>query len=104
MTVGRTLGFVLIVLLASGRATAIAPSPASAAVPGRLVIKYRASVDACVHCLLARGIPFAQITGRDSLDRLDRELGVRGARPLFFHRHGLDARAASDAWTERLAA
>ena len=34
--------------------------------PGRLVVKYRSRVDACAHCLLARGIPFSTVTGTDS--------------------------------------
>ena len=62
----------------------LGPAPAR---PGRLLVKYRARVSACAHCLLAQGIPFASVTGTDSLDRLNRQLGVRAARALFFDGH-----------------
>jgi subtilisin family serine protease len=71
--------------------------------PARLVVKYRPTVAACAHCLLARGASFASVTGRDSLDRLHRDLGVRAARALFFERHALVGAAASDAFHGRLA-
>ncbi len=56
--------------------------------PRRLIVKYRPRVSACAHCLLAARLPFATVTGSDSLDRLNRELHVRGARALFFEQHG----------------
>jgi subtilisin family serine protease len=56
--------------------------------PGRIIVKYRPTIGSCVHCLLAQGVPFATVTGSDSLDRLHRRLGVRGARPLFIEQHG----------------
>jgi subtilisin family serine protease len=58
----------------------LTPRPAA---PGRIIVKYRPSVSACAHCLLAHGVPFANVTGRDSLDRLNADLGVRRARALF---------------------
>src|SRR5262245_59162605 len=70
-------------------------------VPGRLVVKYRPSVDACVHCLVAHGASFASVTGRRSLDDLHRELGVRGARALFLDHHTLSTGRAA-AWASRL--
>ncbi|MGH7893225.1 MAG: S8 family serine peptidase, partial [Candidatus Binatia bacterium] len=73
------------------------------AAPARLVVKYRPSVDACVHCLVAGGVSFASVTGRSSLDRLQRELAVRAARALFLEHHTLrEGRAA--AWAARAAA
>jgi hypothetical protein len=63
-------------LVAERNAPPLAPMPAH---PGRLIVKYRISVGACAHCLLARGLPFASVTGRDSLDDLNRRLGAGGA-------------------------
>jgi subtilisin family serine protease len=71
--------------------------------PGRLIVKYRPSVDACAHCLLSRGIPFASVTGRDSLDQLNRRLGVQAARPLFFEDHNSSGMRAA-VYRDRLAA
>ena len=70
--------------------------------PGRLIVKYRANVNACVNCLLAKGISFATVTGTNSLDRLNRGLGVRGARPLAFGSAGLKG-SRSAAYFNRLA-
>src|SRR5262245_56296431 len=70
-------------------------------VPGRLVVKYRPSVDACVHCLVAHGASFSSVTGRKSLDDLHRELGVRAARALFLDHHTLGAGRAA-AWASRM--
>jgi subtilisin family serine protease len=39
--------------------------------------------------LLAQDLPFAAVTGSDSLDKLNTLLGVRGAQPLFFGQHGV---------------
>jgi subtilisin family serine protease len=63
--------------------------------PGRIIVKYRSNVTACAHCLLAAGVPFASVTGSDSLDRLHRELGVRGAHPLFLEHHAGGDRASA---------
>src|SRR5262245_21112061 len=80
------------------------PLPAGAegrpVVPGRIVVKYRPSVDACVHCLVEHGTSFSTLTGRRSLDDLNRELGVRGARALFFDHHTLHGGRAA-AWASR---
>src|SRR5262249_60429627 len=81
----------VIVLAGSARAD---PPPAS---PGRLVVKYRAGFEACVDCLLAKGIRFRTATGNDALDQLHTELGVRAARPLF-------ARARAARWAGATAA
>lgn len=81
--------------------------PAPEVVPGRLLVRYRDSVDACAHCVLAAERPFATVTGSDSLDRLHAELGVKSARPLLFARHGLSAaqaRTAFDRWIARIRA
>jgi subtilisin family serine protease len=70
--------------------------------PGRIIVKYRSNMTTSADCLLAAGVPFASVTGSDSLDRLHRDLGVRGAHPLFLdhlaggdrvsaYRAGLDA-------------
>ena len=67
------------------------PPPAH---PHRIIVKYRSSVTQCADCLLARGIPFATVTGTSSLDRLNRRLGIRSARPLFFDYHGTARGAA----------
>ncbi len=56
--------------------------------PRRLIVKYRPTVAACAHCLLEQGIPFASVTGNDSLDLLNHRLGVRAARPLTLEAHG----------------
>jgi subtilisin family serine protease len=85
--------------------------PASAAEPldrllpahgGRLIVKYRDSVHACAHCLLAGGVPFASVTGSPSLDRRNRELGIRSAHGLFFAEHGFSASRGA-AWADKLA-
>jgi subtilisin family serine protease len=73
----------------------------SPVVPGRLIVKYRPSVDACAHCLLAHGKPFAGVTGRSSLDELHQALGVRGARALFFEHH-TQRRGRAAAWASRM--
>ena len=72
----------LLVLSSAGQAFGDPGGPL-AIHPTRLVVKYRPSVDACVDCLLARGIPLASVTKSDSLDRLHRELGITRARALF---------------------
>ena len=63
----------------------------------RVVVKYRSSVDACAHCLVARGVPFRTLTGTSSLDTLNHDLGVTRARPVFFKDHTLD-QGRSGAW------
>jgi hypothetical protein len=68
---------------------------------GRLVVKYR-QIDSCVHCLIAHGTPLAIETGSDRLDALHRELGVRGARALFFTHHGSGRRDAFRATMDRV--
>ncbi len=77
--------------------------PVPAIVPGRLVVKYRADVDQCLHCVLARGQRLAHPTGDDTLDRLHAALGVASARPLFFERHGMRGAEARAAFARRLA-
>jgi subtilisin family serine protease len=77
--------------------------PAGRVVPGRLVVKYRDAVDACAHCLLARGQPFSTVTGSESLDALHRDLDVRTARAVFVDRHGLGVGAARAAFHARVA-
>jgi subtilisin family serine protease len=71
------------------------PGQPYAAHPGRIIVKYRSNVTACAHCLLAAGVPFASVTGSDSLDRLHRELGVRGAHALFLEHHAGGNRASA---------
>ena len=84
------------VVLAASSGRAVLPPPRALdhvlpAHPSRLVVKFRSTVTACAHCLLAEGIPFKTVTGRDSLDRLNRALGIRDAYPLFLQEHELDA-------------
>src|SRR5262245_61800095 len=74
------------------RATTAAEAPRP-----RLVVKYRSSVDACVHCLVAHGVPFRTLTGTSSLDALTHDLGVSRARPVFFKDHTV-GRGRSGAW------
>ncbi len=83
---------------AAGQPAAKRACPQVRAVPGRLVVKYRHDVDACVHCLLAHRRRFARAGGHESLDALHTALGVTKARPLFFHRHGLGGDAAGAAF------
>lgn len=71
-------------VLGPGPVAADRPLPAHAR---RLVVKYRAAVSECAHCLLARGRRFESVTGSDSLDRLVGRYGVRRARALFFDDH-----------------
>ncbi len=54
-------------------------------VGGRLIVKYRDSVDSCVHCLLARRELFAGAVadGGERFEELHRAHGVRSARPVF---------------------
>src|SRR5262249_35831431 len=59
--------------------------------PRRFIVKYRPTVDACAHCLVEHGIPFATVTGSSSLDVLDRHYGVRSARPLTVGPHGVSS-------------
>ena len=84
----------LVLVVAAGPALGD-PGPALGIHPTRLVVKYRANVDACVDCLMARGIPFASVTKSDSLDRLHRELGITRARPVFGSRAALFGSQAS---------
>ena len=72
-----------LVVAATGRLVSPAAADGRAAHPSRIVVKYRPTLDACVDCLLGRGVPLATVTGSDSLDRLHAEFGVRRARPLF---------------------
>jgi len=97
------VGVLLVLVLVPLPGYAEAPFAGRRAVlPGRLVVKYRAAVDACVHCLLARGIPLARLTGRRSLDDLHHQMGVRGARPLFFQHHTVHG-GRTAAWASRSA-
>jgi subtilisin family serine protease len=107
---GRALGAVGVWFTLCWSAASAGPAPLHRAVPlraqpaalGRLIVKYRPQVSACAHCLLAQGIPFATVTGSDSLDRLHQRLGVRGAHALFFDQHGSSA-DRSAAYFNRLA-
>jgi subtilisin family serine protease len=85
----------LALLLVAGPATVARAGP-----PTRLVVKYRPSVDVCVDCLVARGIPLATVTGDASLDRLNGALHVRQATPLVAG-SGTGSRRA--AWATRFA-
>jgi hypothetical protein len=51
-------------------------------VPGRLVVKLKASVSACVDCLVERRQPLSAALGSDHLDDLNRRYGMRGVHPL----------------------
>jgi len=79
----------------AGSSPVSALTPAPAVHPHRIIVKYRPTVTACAHCLLAHGTRFASVTGTDSLDRLDGRYGVRGAQALFFDYHGAQARSAA---------
>jgi hypothetical protein len=81
--------FAMLVVLSAAERALGDPGTALGIHPTRLVVKYRASLDACVDCLLARGIPLASVTKSDSLDRLHRELGITRARALFASRPAL---------------
>jgi subtilisin family serine protease len=56
--------------------------------PTHLIVKYRPTVNACTDCFLTRSLPSASATDSASLNRLNVELGVRRARPLFLEEHG----------------
>jgi hypothetical protein len=71
---------------------------AHAGSPNRLIVKYRAAVDACMHCLLAKGMPVREVTGSGSLDRLHQQLRVRGGEPLVFHHHDPAGGARRDSY------
>ena len=66
----------------------------------RVVVRYADTVDACMHCLLAHGVPVSRITGTSSLDDLHHALGVRGATELFLEHHGRTGGRAA-AWASR---
>ncbi len=53
--------------------------------PGQLVVKYRASVTECVHCLLKTHTAFQQATtdASNSLDALNAKYKVKSAEPIF---------------------
>lgn len=51
-------------------------------VPGRLLIKFKASVNACIDCLVGQRLPLAPALGSALLDDLNRLHGLRSARPL----------------------
>jgi subtilisin family serine protease len=68
------------------------PPPAH---PHRILVKYRSTMTKCAHCSLARSVPFAGVTGSDSLDRLNRRFQIRGAHALFFDNHGSKAPSAA---------
>ncbi len=61
--------------------------------PHRIIVKYRPSVSVCAHCLLAGRAAFANVTGNDSLDRLNDRFRVRTAVGLFSDDHGRGERA-----------
>ncbi|MBI4597804.1 MAG: S8 family serine peptidase [Candidatus Omnitrophica bacterium] len=63
---------------------------AKAYAPSQLIVKYKSSVTQCVHCLLAKKQKFAHATtdASDSLDRLNQQCQIRGAKALFVHRCG----------------
>lgn len=98
---------ILTILLAfslPGRAAAQPPiGDRLAPHPTRLVVKYAESIDACVHCMLERGLPLASLTGSGSLDALHERLGVTGARALFLPVHTLDG-GRSALYMDRVAA
>lgn len=84
----HAVGIVALVALFFPRSAFTQPSPGRwatplAAHPQRIIVKYRASVSSCAHCLLARGVPFASVTGTTGLDDLHRRFGVRHAEGLF---------------------
>jgi subtilisin family serine protease len=83
----RTATLVVSVCLASVPVAGASPSAAPPARlvpyrPGRLIVKMRPWVTACVDCLIREGAGLAQATGGDGLDRLNRRHGLRAARPL----------------------
>jgi hypothetical protein len=51
-------------------------------VPGRLLIKFKGSVSACIDCLVDQRLPLAPALGSPLLDDLNRLHGLRSARPL----------------------
>jgi hypothetical protein len=76
-------------------------------VPGRLIVKMKASVSACVDCLLQQGQALAPALGSSHLDDLNRLYGLRGARamplqgPNDYQHDALgpsDNRSAGDIW------
>lgn len=59
--------------------------PARALADVRLVVKYRAALDACIDCLVNRGAPLVQVSGDNSLDQLHARLRVARAEALIPH-------------------
>ena len=51
-------------------------------IPGRLIVKMKGSVEACLDDLWARGETLASATGSDGLDELNRHYEMRRIRPL----------------------
>ncbi|HZR81827.1 MAG TPA: S8 family serine peptidase [Candidatus Binatia bacterium] len=76
--------------------TSIAPAPAVAAdpgdpgaaldqlgyAPGRVIVKMKRTVGACLDCLYARGLAIGAAIGAPGLDDVGRRFGLRGVRPL----------------------
>jgi subtilisin family serine protease len=77
---------------------------AAAVVPGRLVVKYAATIDACVHCQLAHGRSLASVGGHAAIDALHERFHVQGARSVFTTRHGLGGVRARSLNAARLSA
>jgi subtilisin family serine protease len=73
---------IVAVVLALCASRAIASEPL-AAYPGRLVVKYRPTVDICATCTTPGGRTRGSVRGSARLDRLHEELGVDRVRPLF---------------------
>ena len=75
--------------------------------PRRLVLKFRAGVDACLSCVLSGGRAVGALVPGSQLDALNRRFRARSARPLIrAHAHGLmpDQAAAAGARADRLRA
>jgi subtilisin family serine protease len=51
-------------------------------VPGRLLIKFKSSVTACIDCLVGQRLPLAPALGSALLDDLNRLHGLRSVHPL----------------------
>jgi subtilisin family serine protease len=67
-------------------------------VPGRLIVKFKDSVDACIDCRLNDGRSLAPALGSAGVDRLNRRYGVKRARPILAR----DAKLRSKSERQRL--
>lgn len=72
--------------------------------PGEIVIKFKASLTQCAHCLLETGQAFASALtdGSPDVDLVNDALGVSRGVEVFFARHGMDTTTAEEEFLDEV--